>query len=81
MVDKSQENILPTSSESYCLTPDNLRMEVRSKIEQLSQNVFRSLQEIGTESLVVYLISISIEPIVKACLKDPESSQELIETI
>jgi hypothetical protein len=81
MVDKSQENILPTSSESYCLTPENLRMEVRSKIEQLSQNVFRSLQEIGTESLVVYLISISIEPIVKACLKDPESSQELIETI
>lgn len=64
------------------LGADELRRSVSRKIEdELGKSVFKSLQAIGTESLLVYLILISLKPILENYHADPEGAKELIQKI
>ena len=81
MSDHLQKNADSTSPVSDALTAQRLREHSRMQIELLSKNVFKALQNANTESLIVYLIIITLDPIVRAYLDHRTSIDELIKKI
>ncbi len=80
-MDNDQADTTKSSSESW-LTIDILRETVRGKVEkELQSSVFQSLQRITTESLIIYLITINLEPILQAYQENPVEVDALVQTV
>jgi len=76
-----QADTTQSPSESW-LTIDVLRETVKEKIEnELQNSVFASLQKNNTESLIIYLIVISLEPVLQAYQENPVKIDALIQTV
>ena len=81
MTDHHQKHTDEEPLVSEVLTVEYLREYSRAQIELLSKNVFKTLQTTKTESLIVYLITISLDPIKRAYLGHPTNADELIKKI
>ena len=77
-----QEDKNSISDASTTLTLNELRERARKSIEEeLSKSVFKSLKKQGLESIVLYLISISLKPIVDTYSKRPQDISDLVKKI
>jgi hypothetical protein len=81
MTEEHQGATAETQPESHSLTAEVLRQEVHTRIERLSRSLFTTLQQAGTESLMVYLVAACIEPILRYYSDDPPTTKGLVKKI
>jgi hypothetical protein len=60
---------------------DELRSDVEENIKQFSQHVFNTLKVSGTESILIFLLKVCLEPVLQAYRVGPQSVAELLQTI